>query len=152
IAMLLVGGVGALMSATVIMGLPFAFVMIAVMIGLMRALRSEAHRTASVQAALPSVMAGRSAHAGQRSWRTGFNRVLSYPSITRAEQHLEEVVRPALDEVAAEIGERGTAAVVSERTDPDGNRYVELCMEPETPSRFCYEVHLVRSPIPSYAG
>ncbi|RAE55996.1 high-affinity choline transporter BetT, partial [Burkholderia multivorans] len=34
VAMLIVGGIGALQSATVIMGLPFAFVIILVMIGL----------------------------------------------------------------------------------------------------------------------
>ena len=40
-AMLRVDGIGALQSATIIMGLPFAFVMVLVMVGLFRALRSE---------------------------------------------------------------------------------------------------------------
>ncbi|MDK6230786.1 BCCT family transporter, partial [Streptococcus agalactiae] len=41
VAMLVVGGIHALQNATIIMGLPFAFVMILVMIGLAKALREE---------------------------------------------------------------------------------------------------------------
>lgn len=41
VAMLLVDGIPALQDATIIMGLPFSFVLIAVMVGLYRALRAE---------------------------------------------------------------------------------------------------------------
>jgi choline/glycine/proline betaine transport protein len=43
-AMLLVGGVPALQSATIIMGLPFAFVMVLVMVGLYKALQADRAR------------------------------------------------------------------------------------------------------------
>lgn len=41
VAMLLVDGIGALQDATIIMGLPFSLVLIAVMVGLYRALKAE---------------------------------------------------------------------------------------------------------------
>src|SRR5699024_9656673 len=59
IAMLIVGGIGALQSATVIMGLPFSFVMILVMISLYRALRVEAIRLDSGEQAMPGSLSGR---------------------------------------------------------------------------------------------
>lgn len=41
VAMLLVDGIAALQDATIIMGLPFSLVLIAVMVGLYRALQAE---------------------------------------------------------------------------------------------------------------
>lgn len=66
IAVLGVGGIPALQSATVIMGLPFAFVMVAVMLGLLRSLRMEGARTDGALAALPrgAVQPQRGAHRG----------------------------------------------------------------------------------------
>ena len=49
IGMLVVGGVTALQSATLIMGLPFAIVMLFVMAGLMKALRQDVHRADSLE-------------------------------------------------------------------------------------------------------
>jgi len=151
VAVLSVGGIGALQSATVIMGLPFAFVMVAVMVGLLRALRSEGHRTDSVQAALPGALSGRSA-GGDRSWRSRLSRALAFPSLERADRHLDDVVLPALREVEAEVQQQGGVASVHDGTDADGRRYVELCIDPDTPSRFAYQVHLCPVAIPSYAG
>jgi choline/glycine/proline betaine transport protein len=47
IAMLMANGITALQSATVIMGLPFSFVMLLVMAGLYKSLRLEDYRKAS---------------------------------------------------------------------------------------------------------
>ncbi len=60
VAMLAVGGIPALQNATVIMGLPFAFVMIMVMLGLHKALRREAHLADSRLGSLPGDLSGRS--------------------------------------------------------------------------------------------
>lgn len=51
LAALLVGGVDALTSATIVMGLPFSFVMFGVMWGLYRALRAETKSTADARGA-----------------------------------------------------------------------------------------------------
>jgi choline/carnitine/betaine transport len=52
LAMLGVGGIEALQSATVIMGLPFSIVLIFVMIGLRKILRQEHEKTTEIQAAV----------------------------------------------------------------------------------------------------
>src|SRR5699024_7114084 len=62
-------GIGALQNATVIMGLPFAFVVILVMIGLYKALRVEANRVDSVDTSLPASLARRSRGRGNETWQ-----------------------------------------------------------------------------------
>ncbi|MDP9823367.1 hypothetical protein [Nocardioides massiliensis] len=50
------------------------------------------------------------------------------------------------------MGKQGIAVTVREDVDPEGSRMVELCLEPDSPNRFCYQVHLQKLPVPSYAG
>ncbi|RAD12683.1 high-affinity choline transporter BetT, partial [Burkholderia multivorans] len=83
VAMLIVGGIGALQSATVIMGLPFAFVIILVMIGLYRALRVEGNRVDSVEQSLSGSLARRSTR-GHETWKKQLSRVLAFPSVGRS--------------------------------------------------------------------
>ena len=56
IAVLAVGGIYALQYATVIFGLPFAFVIVLVMLGLLKALRVEGRRAGAVTRALPMIV------------------------------------------------------------------------------------------------
>src|SRR5699024_157713 len=59
LAMLLVGGVSTLQSATLIIGLPFSVVMYLIMLGLYKALRVERHSSVSYLASLPGQLSGR---------------------------------------------------------------------------------------------
>ena len=126
VAMLAVGGIPALQSATVIMGLPFAFVMAIVMIGLYRALRVETHRSESGRHRLPHMFAGRAGGDRDRqlatTWRARLGRALQRVDEREATAYLERVVEPALTEVAHELRERGVPATC--RTHGDGS--VEL--------------------------
>src|SRR5699024_6785722 len=81
IAVLIVGGVGALQSATVIMGLPFAFVILLVMVGLFRALRVEAFRVDGAEQTLAGSLSSRIGTGRDgKSWRHRLTRVLSFPN------------------------------------------------------------------------
>jgi choline/glycine/proline betaine transport protein len=155
VAMLLVGGVTALQNATVIMGLPFAFVMVLVMVGLYKALRVEAIRADSVRQALPGVLSGRSATgdgAGvQRPWRQRLGRALAFPSSAKAAEHLREVCLPALEEVATELRSQGVDATAT-RVDDDGTSYVQLLADPESAHPFRYVVFPRECPVPTYGG
>ena len=64
LAMLIVGGITALQNATIVMGLPFAFVMVLLMFGLYKALRVEAIRADSQRSACPRSYPG--AQPGRR--------------------------------------------------------------------------------------
>ncbi|WP_153396482.1 choline BCCT transporter BetT [Ornithinicoccus halotolerans] len=167
-AMLLVGGIEALQFATIIMGLPFAFVMVLVMVGLYRALRVEGHRADSGRSSLPTMLSARGgstaadaagAEAGShRNWRARLGRVTNFYTVPQAVEHLEQVVEPALRSVAAELTERGVAAQVVrdasagvEGGDEVSSTNVHLSTD-DDPHPFIYRVELEEAAVPSYGG
>ncbi|WP_432485579.1 choline BCCT transporter BetT [Kineococcus esterisolvens] len=155
VGMLLVGGVTALQSATVVMGLPFTFVMLLVMVGLYKALRVEGLRDVSRASSLPGRLSGRTPGVPERrdgdSWRLRLGRAMGFPTHDAAQRHLDEVVLPALREVAAEMCQRGVSAQVGWTTDALGDRYVELAADLQGAQPFCYRVHRDDVPVPVFA-
>ncbi|MEZ0165464.1 choline BCCT transporter BetT [Kineococcus sp. LSe6-4] len=152
IGMLLVGGVTALQNATVVMGLPFTVVMLLVMIGLWRALRLDALREESRTSTLPGRFSGRGEQArGGESWRWRLRRAMGFPDAQAVQRHLDEVVEPALREVAQEVCDRGVAAQVVYTGDELGERYVELAADLGEVQPFRYRVHRCQVPMPVFA-
>ncbi len=155
VAVLSVGGIPALQSATVIMGLPFAFVMIAVMIGLLRSLREEGQRSDGVRAAMPRVLSSR-AGADDRSWRERLSHALHFPSLAETDEFLSGPVTDALEEVACEYRESGFESTVETSVDPEDQApCVTLTLtggEEPGESPFVYSVHRAAVAIPVYAG
>ena len=157
VAVLAVGGIYALQYATVIMGLPFAVVMILVMWGLYKALRRELQRAEAggVHHRPPAAT-----ETDRESWKSRIARVTNFVDLDDAEEHLDQVVAPALAEVATELQERNVAATtvagVAEPSedDPHGGRFVELRADdaehPDHPFR--YRVQVTMSPVPTYGG
>ncbi len=154
ISLLLVNGVVALQYATIIMGLPFAFVMILVMIGLYRALQVEATMVDSHRGAMPGAMSGRSAEPGGtgKHWRARLRRVMSFPSPAKADEFLEQVVRPALTEVSRELGQTGVEASVLSSEDDEGRPGLGLVAVIGEGDPFVYRVVRDDLPIPVYSG
>ncbi len=120
-AMLIVGGVDALTSATIIMGLPFSFVIFAIIWGLYKALRVERFRDDALRTTLPSSLSERTRVPAPGhvtgSWRNRIQRMLSYPGRRTAHRFVDDVARPALHEVAGELREQGLDATVTEEPD-----------------------------------
>ena len=156
LSMLVVGGITALQSATIIMGLPFGFVMILVMIGLYKALRVEAIREDSQRYSLPAQLSGRSGPSrdGDRmvepTWRQRLKRSMSFPDQEKAQEFLSEVALPALTEVSEELGEHSVEAEVREDTDEDGLPYVELVADLDEENPFQYRISPRETWIPVY--
>ncbi|MBM6405171.1 choline BCCT transporter BetT [Phycicoccus sp. CSK15P-2] len=156
VAMLLVGGIVALQYATIIFGLPFAVVLVLVMVGLLRALRVEGHRAASRDHAMHALLSARSAQprdavqAGA-SWKTRLARATNFVDREDALAHLRDVVSPALTEVAAELSGLGVTTVCEEDYEGD-EPAVALRTEGEDATPFVYRVALEMSPVPTYGG
>jgi choline/glycine/proline betaine transport protein len=149
IAMLLVGGVPALQNATIVMGLPFAFVLVLVMLGLYKALRLEGVRADSRRQAAPAVLSGRSSPDGSgvsRGWRARLTRAMSFPDEAEVLGYADEVALPALQEVAEELRARGVVA--SARRTGDGTTYVELDADLGQAGRFAYQLQAQEVPRP----
>ncbi len=155
LAMLLVGGVGTLTDATIIMGLPFSFVMFLIMAGLYKALRTEGMREDARRTTIPSSLSGRTTHHGhlaELNWRQRLARTMHFPNRRAATHFVEEVCRPAFGEVAAELREQGADASVTEGLDTEaGIGYVGLHVPIGHQDEFLYRVEPVEMPTPAFA-
>ena len=161
IAVLAVGGIYALQYATVIFGLPFAFVIVLVMVGLLKALRVEGRRTGAVTRALPMMLSvsGRDADTDtegldESSWKARLARAVNFVDVEAATAYLDSVVRPALTEVAHELEDRGVRTEVTQGVgdgEDDGLTWVELRTR-EGDDPFVYRVQVHESPVPTYGG
>lgn len=149
--MLVVGGIPALQNATIIMGLPFAFVIIAVMVGLPRALAQDEARTL----AQPSRRLGElAARPSPRLWRRRVARAFGVVSVKQADEHLEQVVLPALEAVRAELAAQGVDAEVQvDELQPSGEvlRTAQLVVHHEDED-FRYPVRVRRQAAPSFGA
>jgi choline/glycine/proline betaine transport protein len=82
VAVLIVGGILALQYATVIMGIPFAFVLLLVMIGFAKALRVESMREESRTGFVPGLLSRRGGYPEPHRplpWKSRVRRVMHYP-------------------------------------------------------------------------
>ncbi|MET4047357.1 high-affinity choline transporter BetT [Rhodococcus sp. 1163] len=150
VAMLVVGGVGALQNAAVIMGLPFAFVIILVMIGLYRSLRVETFRIESVEQSLPGSLSVRT--GGNRgvdwSWRHRLSRVLRFPGEDRVREFGREVVLPSFNEVVEEMRAQGIDARCGPVDDTEDMYELEVGADHAHPFR--YQVWRRKVAVPSF--
>ncbi|ERK50657.1 transporter, betaine/carnitine/choline family [Propionibacterium acidifaciens F0233] len=150
IGMLMVGGIPALQSATIIMAIPFALVLMLVMVGLDRALREEHLHEQAVQRSFTAQWASPETAISSGSWRRRLSLSLDSVSSRQAEERLQNVIRPALDEVAEALQERGVPAVVREVSNglqQNVSRRVQLeaLSESEDGEDFVYPVQIRRS-------
>ncbi|GAA1926425.1 choline BCCT transporter BetT [Nocardioides lentus] len=156
LAILSAGNIFALQYATVIVGLPFAFVMVAVMWGLWRALSVEGRVAESRGSALNGALSGRSWNHSERGqsipWQARVRRVMSFPAPGDAARFVEDVACPALEEVADELMRQGVRAEVD--SGPlDGDRPAVRLLVPAgdlVPFEYCL-VHAT-APVPAYGG
>lgn len=155
LAMLIVGGVQALTNATIIMGLPFSFVMFLIMAGLYLALRTERMRVEARATTLPGALSGRMAQhglPGAPNWRRRLARTMTFPGRRAAERFVDQVCRPAFQEVAEELRQQGAEAEVLEGTvEENGLPHVGLRVPIGPGDAFLYEVWPVELPTPAFA-
>ncbi|WP_129659433.1 choline BCCT transporter BetT [Rothia halotolerans] len=156
LAMLSIGGVSTLQSATIIFGLPFAIVLYLIMFGLWKALKVEGAQMDASQASWAGVRAGDRAAtiepgARTRSWRQRLSRSMSYPDQRDVAGYVDSTARPALDEVAEEMRSAGVDAVVERGSDPATHLpFVSLTERMEGEQDFIYQIYPVACPVPHY--
>lgn len=157
LAILSAGSIFALQYATIIVGLPFAIVLVPVMWGLYRALSVEAKVAESRTGMLPGIMSGRSGAevTGRPShvpWQARVRRVMTFPDRAKADDYLASVVAPALAEVADELQTQGVGVEVVDSTDEHGQPGTALVTDVGAELPFVYRVQHRDQPIPAYGG
>jgi choline/glycine/proline betaine transport protein len=104
LGMLMTNGISALQNATVIMGLPFSFVIFFVMAGLYKSLKVEDYRRESANRDTAPRPLG---VQDRLSWKKRLSRLMNYPGTRYTRQMMETVCFPAMEEVAQELKLRG---------------------------------------------
>ncbi|GAB3525010.1 choline BCCT transporter BetT [Arthrobacter monumenti] len=155
LAMLIVGGVTTLQNATIIMGLPFSFVMFFVMIGLYKSLRVEGHRFEShrlSQAGNAAARVNTPERSEQRNWRQRLARSMSYPGRRQTVRYMDDVCRPALTEVSEELRGQGLDVDYTEGVvEATGLDRISLTVKLAGTSDFTYQLWPGEFQTPSFA-
>lgn len=151
--MLLIGGVYTLQSATVLIGLPFAFVMYLLMLSVWRVLESEKHTLDSRPRSLPGALLDRTGTPQPRlAWRNRLKRRMSFPTAEETEEFVENTVAPAIDEVAGELRELGLDVTVRRGRHPEYPiSFVDLGVSFPGQDDFKYQAYPVPGQIPNFA-
>lgn len=147
--MLMTNGISALQNATVIMGLPFSFVIFFVMAGLYKSLKVEDHRSASASLGTAPYIPTSS---DRRSWKKRLSRLMNYPGTRYTQQMMETVIYPAMQEVAKEL-ELRDANVTLEYLDPEARQllgHLSLRVDLGDEQDFIYQVWPQQYSVPGF--
>ncbi|MBH8579748.1 choline BCCT transporter BetT [Bisbaumannia pacifica] len=151
LALLMAGGLGALQSAVVIMGLPFAFVLFLMMLGLFKALKVEGLKEDSLRGSMAGHLSGRlpSDEGSRRHWRQRLMRAMSFPNCAQASRFLVEVGRPAMQAIRDELTEKGFPVEVVEGSGEEKHLALNVALGGE--QDFTYQIWPHRSPMPAFS-
>ncbi|MBQ4796193.1 BCCT family transporter [Pectobacterium versatile] len=149
LGMLMTNGVSALQNTTVIMGLPFSFVMFFIMAGLYKSLRVEDYRKASsLQTSAPMPISG----DDRLNWKQRLSRVMNFPGTTHTQKMLDNVCKTAMDDVARELRLRGASVEVNDLPPVEDERlnHLELLVDLGDEQNFLYQIWPQRYSVPAF--
>jgi choline/glycine/proline betaine transport protein len=132
-SLLVAGGLAALQTATIASALPFTIVMILMCWGLLSALNVEAKKRVSLHET-------RMSHTGPRgasNWKNRLHAMMHQPKRREVVRYIQEVVKPALSEVAEELRKQNLPTEVG--AGEDDRVWVEVLHGDEID--FFYSVH-----------
>lgn len=150
LAMLMANGVTALQNTTIIMGLPFSFVIFFVMAGLYKSLRLEDFRQASTSMNAAPVVG----NVDIFNWKKRLSRVMLHPSLSQTRSMLNDVCKPAIEAVAAELITKGVHVDVQEKPVEDEPElyHLDLIIQLDEEENFVYEIWPVRYDTPNFSS
>ncbi|OPH39200.1 choline BCCT transporter BetT [Moraxella equi] len=145
-AMLMTDGITALQKATIVMGLPFSFVMFFVMVGLFKSLRLEDFREEITKINAVPVAGG----VDVSDWQTRLHRITAYPDAPATKAMMTNVCLPALTDVADALRQKGLSVRV-ESVALDGEPSLVqhmLTVDYKDEYNFVYGIVPVKYPVP----
>ncbi|OAL83219.1 choline transporter [Acinetobacter sp. SFD] len=150
LAMLMANGVTALQNTTIIMGLPFSFVIFFVMAGLYKSLRLEDFRQASTSLNAAPVVG----NVDILNWKKRLSRVMLHPSLSQTRTMLDNVCKPAIEAVATELINKGIQVNIQEKSlEEEPELYhLDLTIQLDEEENFVYEIWPVRYDTPNFSS
>ncbi|WP_240485080.1 choline BCCT transporter BetT [Aestuariibacter salexigens] len=141
-ALLLAGGLSALQTMTIAAALPFALILIAAMLGLIKALRVDKFKRESLQMNVVPTHP----HEASADWQERLRTIVDFPNKQRVESFVNETVREAMQSVRSELEKTGINAEVS-----SVKHGLQITIEQGDAQPFVYGVYLARHNQPEYA-
>lgn len=150
LAMLMANGVTALQNTTIIMGLPFSFVIFFVMAGLYKSLRLEDFRQASTSMNAAPVVG----NVDIFNWKKRLSRVMLHANLSQTQQMLEEVCKPAMQAVATEFINKGIQVDLTEKAldDEPELSHLDLTIQLDEEENFVYQIWPIRYDTPNFSS
>ena len=144
IVLLLAGGLAALQSASIIIALPFAMVMLIACWGLYKALKLETIRNESLR---HHMNAGRHGKISG-TWKVRLNRIIEFPKVDETKRFINEDVFNAMQSVKEELGKYSwNVDILNDKT----SAISVIRVEHSNDFDFIYEVRARNYDTPNYA-
>jgi choline/glycine/proline betaine transport protein len=139
--LLMAGGLSALQTMTIASALPFAVVLLIAMYGLLKALRVEDYKRASMAL---------HAQPGQNNvtnegWKERLHTIVDFPNKTAVERFVDQAVKPAFESVVAELSVKQIEAHISSSAEG-----VILTVQHGDDAKFIYAVYPTIHHLPEY--
>lgn len=144
IALLLAGGLGALQSASIVIALPFAIVMLIACWGMYKALSLETIRNESLQHHMNSGRHGKISG----TWESRLSRIVDFPKVVETKRFINEDVVKAMNLVKKELEKHSWIAEV---TNDKEKAISILRVEHSEDFDFIYDVRARNYDTPAYA-
>ncbi|MEG0488240.1 MAG: choline BCCT transporter BetT [Acinetobacter sp.] len=142
IILLMVGGLGALQSATMMSALPFTFIMLLLCWGLLKALRLDVTKMQALQEARITPRAVQN----PRSWQQRLGLIMHYPhSLMEVQHYIQLDVVKAFESVRFEFKRRDLNVTIKEVEDG-----VQLSVDHHDEFNFIYKVIARKTVAPSF--
>ncbi|MFC4372751.1 choline BCCT transporter BetT [Nocardia halotolerans] len=145
------GSITTLQNATIIMGLPFSFILALIGVSLLRAVRNESYKLDSYRSSLPKAFAAGRGPGEHGSWRRRLTSTIYYPGPVATRKFITNTVVPAMHDVASEFDRMGVTASVDDTGRHEGLPSPRLIVDQANEPRFEYGVWPVSAPAPNYA-
>jgi choline/glycine/proline betaine transport protein len=151
VALLMAGGLSVLQGTVVIMGLPFAFVLFLMMMGLMKALKVEGLKEDSYRGSLSGMLSGRmpQSEAATGSWHQRLARAVSFPSHQQVTRFLLQVGKPAMEEIRAVLTGKGFKVEIKEGAGED--EHLALTVDLGGEQNFIYQIWPLKCVMPAFS-
>lgn len=136
------GGLNALQTMTIASALPFAIIILLSLVGLIKALRIDEHKRASLLINVSPL------YPVEHSlgWQERLQNIVNFPNKTAVQKYQQSIVLPAFEAVLKELGEHGINANIIEKADG-----IELFVHHGEEQGFIYGVHRRKYMQPEFA-
>lgn len=146
LGLLFAGGFSSLQSVSVISGLPFSIILVLYMIAMWKSLKEEnSKRKASIVGTVGTAQVLN----GGKNWKNRLGRIVSFPDQKKVRAFMDKVVLPAMQDVEAEMNERGLATKLSQHNEATGEG-ISLKVGHGDETDFSYSVYLVKADRPNF--